>query len=109
MPDIVFDVSNQFLKWYLKKDLPKHGLRDLGVMVKPGIPGFFHDRSSCIYTCMAYGSFGSEHRSPTESSRRVGMSAMTVLDAPLVAVVVDPSSTATLLARELHRRGSLRG
>lgn len=30
---------------------------------------------------------------------------MTFLDAPLVAVVVDPSSTGALLAREVHQRG----
>ena len=61
-------------------------------------------------TCMAYRSFfASELRSPTESSRCVGISAMTFLDAPLVAVVVDPSSTGALLAREVHQRGPLRG
>ena len=47
---------------------------------------------------------------PLESLHRVGMSAMTFLDTPPVAVVVvDPNSTAALLARELHERGPLTG
>ena len=47
---------------------------------------------------------------PLESSHRVGMSAMTFLDTlPVAVVVVDPTSTAALLARELHKRGPLTG
>ena len=78
------------------------------MIVKPGMPGSLHERSWLnMYGIQEF--FASELRSPTESSRCVGISAMTFLDAPLVAVVVDPSSTGALLAREVHQRGPLRG
>ena len=74
----------------------------------PSMPGSLHERSWLnMYGIQEF--FASELRSPTESSRCVGISAMTFLDAPLVAVVVDPSSTGALLAREVHQRGPLRG
>ena len=76
------------------------------MIVKPGMPGSLHERSWLNMYGIYRSFFASEIRSPTESSRCVGMSAMT---SPLVAVVVDPSSTGALLAREVHQRGPLRG